>query len=249
MGGHDPCRRRTWRGRCRRGTARRRRSSRPTAVGPNGSVIRRVRERPAVAGQARRAAAAPLGERQARVGDASAAASAGRLGATATAAVPDGASGIGARDRVDRRAIGPRRLAASRSRPMPTAHRSSDEAEARSGRTTSSASRTVTSDGARRYVSTRRTRSRHRRCVSPAGRGRKRSLAEMVASSDGYAYDSPHEPPHLLGRVQEEALAALPGGTGPGALTARPTRRTGASRERRLQGPRHHDGDRGFFVP
>ena len=25
-------------------------------------------------------------------------------------------------------------------------------------------------------------------------------------------------------------------------------RRTGASRERRLQGPRHHDGDRGFFV-
>ena len=52
----------------------------------------------------------------------------------------------------------------------------------------------------------------------------------------------------LLRGIEEEALAALPGGTGPGALTARPRRRTGASRERRLQGPRHHDGDRGFLL-
>ena len=72
--------------------------------------------------------------------------------------------------------------------------------------------------------------------------------AEMVASSSGYAYGLLHEPPHLLGRVQEEALAALPGGTGPGALAGAFDRRSGASRERRLQGPRHHDGDRGFFV-
>ena len=56
-----------------------------------------------------------------------------------------------------------------------------------------------------------------------------------------------HEPLALLDGLEEEALAALPGGTGPGALTgANDT--TGASRERRLQGPRHHDGDRGFFV-
>ena len=64
-----------------------------------------------------------------------------------------------------------------------------------------------------------------------------------------YAYGSACEPPLLLRGVEEEALAALPGGTGPGALTARPRRRTGASRERRLQGPRHHDGDRGFSLP
>jgi hypothetical protein len=42
-----------------------------------------------------------------------------------------------------------------------------------------------------------------------------------------YAY----EPPRLLRRVEEEAPAALPGGTGPGALTGAFVRTTGASRD------------------
>jgi hypothetical protein len=42
-----------------------------------------------------------------------------------------------------------------------------------------------------------------------------------------YAY----EPPPLLDRVEEEAPAALPGGTGPGALTGAFDRTTGASRD------------------
>jgi hypothetical protein len=48
-----------------------------------------------------------------------------------------------------------------------------------------------------------------------------------------------HEPPHLLRRVEEEALAALPGGTGPGALTGAFDRTNRGLQGRRLQGPRH----------
>src|SRR3990172_4222181 len=62
----------------------------------------------------------------------------------------------------------------------------------------------------------------------------------MVACLNVYAYSlASDEPPTHLLRLEEEALAALPGGTGPGALDgASGKRRTGASRERRLRAPR-----------
>jgi hypothetical protein len=56
------------------------------------------------------------------------------------------------------------------------------------------------------------------------------------------------EPPPLLRRVEEEDSAALPGGTGPGALTGAFIGTKPGLQGRRLQGPRHRIGDRGIFV-
>ena len=77
--------------------------------------------------------------------------------------------------------------------------------------------------------------SGHRRCVSPRPHRCKRR-AEWLHGIADYAYSPAHEPPSLLERLEEEALAALPGGTGPGALN-------GASDDE--PGPPGNGGSRG----
>ena len=211
-----PCRRRTWPCRCRRGTARRRRPESPHGVGPNGSVIRAAGSasgsRSGSTAAARRSGWPPRrrgcsGRRRAR--SPAAAATAG--GSLAGAVRERGRRGRSARCRSPRR---PRRRASWRgARPIAAAiDAEADQDDDRQ------------SDGDEQARSSRASE----RCAAPAmcitrgaverKRDRHRAREKMFASSGRYAYGLLHEPPHLLGRVQEEALAALPGGTGPGAL-------------------------------
>jgi hypothetical protein len=78
--------------------------------------------------------------------------------------------------------------------------------------------------------------------------GVSRHRRKIVASHPRDAQHFHYAPSILLRRLEEEALAALPGGTGPGALTARTaTKRasgTGGSR-----GRGHQAGDRGLSIP
>src|SRR3954447_2340550 len=70
----------------------------------------------------------------------------------------------------------------------------------------------------------------------------------MVAGTTGYAVRSRYEPPPLHDRVEEEALAALPGGTGPGALNGASTDDPGPPGNGGSRGRDTTNGVRGFFV-
>jgi hypothetical protein len=72
----------------------------------------------------------------------------------------------------------------------------------------------------------------------PIGMDRRRH-GSPLASSARYAQYFRHAHNRRLRRFEAEALAALPGGTGPGALTARTATTERSLRARRLQGPRH----------
>ena len=225
----------------------------PHGVGPNGKRHPGVRERPSVAGQGRTGAVVRRGARPSQ---------AGRSDVGRPFAGPPGAGGLlppaGSAEPL---AAGVPTAPATWPRP---GTRRPSRRSAAAPTTAPATSATVTERRSRRRPRAGRSRSdsgRGRLSRGPGGRDwglgghpamcttradppqaaaghRQPTPRKWLHSIGVYAYGSAYEPPHLLRRVEEEALAALPGGTGPGALTAR-RRRTGASRERRLQGPRH----------